>query len=79
MLVVTEREQLPVAEARAGNVEAWESLFRRYRLPLYVYVFELVRDERVRPAVTSTHSQQNHLAETLTSMGDAKPWENWST
>ncbi|MGA2138799.1 MAG: RNA polymerase sigma factor [Verrucomicrobiia bacterium] len=46
MLVVTEREQLPVAEARAGNVEAWESLFRRYRLPLYVYVFELVRDEQ---------------------------------
>jgi len=46
MLVVTEREQLPVAEARAGNAEAWESLFRRYRLPLYVYVFELVRDEQ---------------------------------
>ena len=46
MLVVAEREQLPVAEAREGNVEAWESLFRRYRLPLYVYVFELVRDEQ---------------------------------
>jgi len=46
MLVVTEREQLPVAEARAGNVEAWESLFRRYRLPLYVYIFELVRNEQ---------------------------------
>jgi RNA polymerase sigma-70 factor (ECF subfamily) len=46
MLVVAEREQLPVAEARAGNVEAWESLFRRYRLPLYVYIFELVRDEQ---------------------------------
>jgi RNA polymerase sigma-70 factor (ECF subfamily) len=46
MLVVAEREQLPVTEARAGNAEAWESLFRRYRLPLYVYVFELVRDEQ---------------------------------
>ena len=46
MLVVTEREQLPVAEARAGNVEAWESVFRRCRLPLYVYAFELVRDEQ---------------------------------
>lgn len=46
MLVVTEREQLPVAEAREGNVEAWESLFRRYRLPLYIYVFELVCDEQ---------------------------------
>lgn len=46
MLVVAKREQLPVAQARAGNVEAWESLFRRYRLPLYVYIFELVRDEQ---------------------------------
>src|SRR5882724_5798542 len=46
MLVVIEREQLPVAEAREGNVEAWESLFRRYRLPLYVYIVELVRDEQ---------------------------------
>ena len=39
-------EQLPVAEARAGEPEAWEVLFRRYQLPLYVYVFELVRDEQ---------------------------------
>jgi RNA polymerase sigma-70 factor (ECF subfamily) len=46
MLVVTEREQLPVADARAGDAEAWKTLFRRYRLPLYVYIFELVRDEQ---------------------------------
>ena len=46
MLVVAEREQLPVAEARAGNAEAWRTLFRRYRLPLYVYVFELLHDEQ---------------------------------
>jgi RNA polymerase sigma-70 factor (ECF subfamily) len=46
MLGVAERKTLPVADARAGDAEAWESLFRRYRLPLYVYVFELVRDEQ---------------------------------
>ena len=46
MLVVTEREQLPVAQAREGSVEAWKSLFRRYHLPLYVYVVELMRDEQ---------------------------------
>jgi RNA polymerase sigma-70 factor (ECF subfamily) len=46
MLVVVEREQLPVAEARAGEPGAWDTLFRRYQLPLYVYVFELVRDEQ---------------------------------
>ena len=46
MLVVAEREHLPVAEARAGEPEAWDILFQRYQLPLYAYVFELVRDEQ---------------------------------
>src|SRR4051794_28788923 len=46
MLVVAEREQLPVSRARAGDPAAWEVLFKRYQLPLYVYVFELVRDEQ---------------------------------
>ena len=46
MLVVDEREQLPVPQARAGDPAAWDALFRRYQLPLYVYVFELVHDEQ---------------------------------
>lgn len=46
MLVVAEREQLPVADARAGDAEAWKTLFRRYRLPLYAYAFELLHDEQ---------------------------------
>jgi RNA polymerase sigma-70 factor, ECF subfamily len=46
MLVVTEPEKLPVHEAKAGDPAAWDVLFRRYQLPLYVYVFELVRDEQ---------------------------------
>jgi RNA polymerase sigma-70 factor (ECF subfamily) len=46
MLVVAEREQLPVSQAKAGEPEAWDALFRRYQLPLYVYVFELVHDEQ---------------------------------
>jgi len=46
MLVVAEREQLPVPQARAGNPAAWDFLLRRYQLPLYVYVFELVHDEQ---------------------------------
>ena len=44
---VAEPELLPVAQARAGEPAAWDALFRRYQLPLYVYVFELVRDEQV--------------------------------
>jgi len=43
---VADIEQLPVAQARAGDPVAWDALFRRYQLPLYVYVFELVRDEQ---------------------------------
>src|SRR5207244_13606665 len=46
MLVVAEPEQLPVQQARAGDTAAWDILFRRYQLPLYVYVFELVHDEQ---------------------------------
>jgi RNA polymerase sigma-70 factor (ECF subfamily) len=46
MLRVAEPERLPVAEARAGAAAAWRVLFRRYQLPLYAYVFELVRHEQ---------------------------------
>ena len=46
MLVVAEREQLPVSQAKAGEPAAWDTLFHRYQLPLYVYVFELVHDEQ---------------------------------
>ncbi|MGA2220991.1 MAG: RNA polymerase sigma factor [Verrucomicrobiia bacterium] len=46
MLVVAEREQLPVQQARAGDAEAWNVLLKRYQLPLYVYVFELVHNEQ---------------------------------
>ena len=46
MLVVAEHEQLPVPQARAGEPAAWDVLFQRYQLPLYVYVFELVHNEQ---------------------------------
>src|SRR5271154_5777106 len=46
MLVVTEHEQLPVREARAGDAAAWNALFKRYQLPLYTYVFELTHHEQ---------------------------------
>lgn len=46
MLVMAECDQLPVPQARAGDPAAWDTLFRRYQLPLYVYVFELVHDEQ---------------------------------
>jgi len=46
MLGVAETEQLPVTQARVGEPAAWDALFRRYQLPIYVYVFELAHDEQ---------------------------------
>ncbi len=46
MLAVATAEQLPVQQARDGKPAAWDILFRRYQLPLYVYVFELVHNEQ---------------------------------
>jgi RNA polymerase sigma-70 factor (ECF subfamily) len=43
---VSAPEQLPVPQARDGEPAAWDALFRRYQLPLYVYVFELVHNEQ---------------------------------
>lgn len=43
---MAEPEQLPVPQARVGEPAAWDTLFRRYQLPLYVYVFELVHSEQ---------------------------------
>jgi RNA polymerase sigma-70 factor, ECF subfamily len=46
MPAMAESEQLPVRQAREGSPAAWDALFRRYQLPLYVYVFELVHHEQ---------------------------------
>ncbi len=46
MLVVPGEEPLPVAAARRGEPDAWAVLFRRYQLPIYVYVVELVHHEQ---------------------------------
>jgi len=46
MPAMAEIEQLPVQQARDGHPAAWDTLFRRYQLPLYVYVFELVHHEQ---------------------------------
>src|ERR1041385_6285104 len=46
MPAVAEEQQLPVAAARAGEAAAWDALFRRYQLPLYVYVVELLHNEQ---------------------------------
>jgi RNA polymerase sigma-70 factor (ECF subfamily) len=46
MPLLVNDEQLPVAEARAGQTAAWDTLFHRYQLPLYTYVQKLTRHEQ---------------------------------
>jgi RNA polymerase sigma-70 factor (ECF subfamily) len=45
-MLVAECDQMPVLEAKAGDPAAWDALFGRYQLPLYVYVFELLHNEQ---------------------------------
>ena len=39
-------DDLPIQQARNGSSAAWDAIFKRYQLPLYTYVCELVRDEQ---------------------------------
>jgi RNA polymerase sigma-70 factor (ECF subfamily) len=43
LAVRQEDESLPVQAAKAGESAAWQALFRRFRLPLFVYAVELVQ------------------------------------
>jgi hypothetical protein len=49
MCAIAEQEMaLPVAMARAGDAGAWNTLLERFRMPLYVYIFQWVRQAGVR-------------------------------
>jgi RNA polymerase sigma-70 factor, ECF subfamily len=46
-MVAVEVDLKPLVEqARAGQPDAWDQLFRRYQLPLYAFVYEWVREEQ---------------------------------
>ena len=46
VLVESCPDTLPVSAAREGQSEAWDTLFKRFQLPLYSYVYECLRDEQ---------------------------------
>ena len=46
VLVESCPDTLPVSAAREGQSEAWDTLFKRFHLPLYSYVYECLRDEQ---------------------------------
>lgn len=75
MLVVDEREQLPVAEARAGSPEAWSILFRRFQLPLYVYVVELLHHEQ--PALDVVQETFSPAARYIGNLREAAKFAGW--
>jgi RNA polymerase sigma-70 factor (ECF subfamily) len=62
MLAVAETENLPVREAREGDPKAWAVLFRRYQKPLYVYVYELLRDEQTGAGHCAGNLRGRHAA-----------------
>lgn len=75
MLAVAEDEQLPVAAARAGNSAAWDALFRRYQLPLYVYAYELLRQEQT--ALDVVQETFINAARHLASLRDDAKFGSW--
>lgn len=75
MPAVAESEQLPVQQARDGDAAAWDTLFRRYQLPLYVYVFELVHNEQASLDIV----QETFIAATkhIGSLRDDEKFGSW--
>ncbi|MHB8523590.1 MAG: RNA polymerase sigma factor [Limisphaerales bacterium] len=64
-----------VQAARAGAPEAWDSLFKRYQLPLYVYVFELVHDRQT--ALDLVQETFINAARYLDSLRDDEKFGSW--
>jgi RNA polymerase sigma-70 factor, ECF subfamily len=75
MLAVADDQQLPVAAARTGNAAAWDALFRRYQLPLYAYVFELLRQEQT--ALDVVQETFINAARYITSLRDDAKFGSW--
>jgi RNA polymerase sigma-70 factor (ECF subfamily) len=75
MLIVAGDEQLPVAAARAGDSDAWSALFRRYQLPLYVYVVELVHNEQT--ALDIVQEAFVNAARYLPSLREDRKFGSW--
>lgn len=72
---VADLEQLPVAPARAGEPAAWNALFRRYQLPLYVFVFEMLGDEQA--ALDAVQESFIAAARHIGSLRDDKKFGSW--
>jgi RNA polymerase sigma-70 factor, ECF subfamily len=47
MPLLARNETLPVHQAQAGDPAAWDALYRRYQLPLYAFIQEMVRNEQL--------------------------------
>ena len=66
LAVRQENEPLPIQAAKDGESAAWQSLFRRFRLPLFVYVAELVQSrEEALDIVQETFANASRYIGTL--------------
>jgi RNA polymerase sigma-70 factor (ECF subfamily) len=46
MFEIAEPQSMPVSQAKAGDAGAWDTLLRHFRMPLYIYIFQWVRNEQ---------------------------------
>lgn len=75
MLAVAPSEKLPVSKARALDPRAWDQLFRRYQLPLYTFIFELVRQEQ--PALDIVQETFINAAKHIHTLSDDSKFGSW--
>lgn len=75
MSLEADDQLLSVAQARNGDPDAWDTLLRRYRLPIYIYIFQLVRNEQ-----TSFDLVQETMVSAIRNIGmlqDDRKFASW--
>ena len=75
MLAVDAELKPLVPRARAGEPDAWDRLFRRYQLPLFSYVHELVRQEQ--PSLDIVQETFINAVRHLGSLRDDAKFGSW--
>lgn len=68
-------DHLLIQQARNGVAGAWDVIFRRYQLPLYTYVCELVRDSHA--SLDIVQETFINAARHLSSLRDDRKFAGW--
>jgi RNA polymerase sigma-70 factor, ECF subfamily len=75
MFEIAEPQSMPVSQAKAGDAGAWDTLLRHFRMPLYIYIFQWVRNEQTSfDLVQETMLSAIRHIEGLQDEGKFGPW-----